>query len=144
MTCLERSRRCGMVRRVRIIFREAPWSNHDLAVGIALMGVGLGFLINPEGLAKLRALAYLNSTGSWAVWGTLFLIIGVLNVLVTLWPSPPCFSLRLFSRMAGAFGFLTLALSNMHFAVLIPSTIVYLTIAAWSLWGVLRTQGSGR
>lgn len=143
-TFIARSNRYGVLYRARSIFREAPWSNHDLLVGLALMGIGLGFLVNPEALTQLRALAYLNAAGSWTVLGASYLCMGSLNLLVTLWPSPPSFPLRLFSRMAGAFGFLTLALSNMHFAVLIPSTIVYVMVAVWSLWGVLRTQGRGR
>ena len=135
-------REIGAFQRLREIMADAPWSNHDLLVGISLFFVGVIFAINSESFQQLRALAYLRNTH--IPWAIVFIVIGGLNILNTVWCVEPPFWVRLLSRMAGAFCFLTLAFSNMMFAILIPSTIVYLLIALWSTWGILRTKASGR
>jgi hypothetical protein len=121
---------------------EAPWSNHDLLVGISLFLIGIFFLLDAEQFQRLRALAYLRDLNY--PWGFIFIGTGIINICVTLWCVAPPFSLRLFSRMIGAFCFLTMTLSNIMFSPLIPSTVVYSSVAAWSVWGILRTKSSGR
>jgi hypothetical protein len=132
----------GVYRRIQEIMTNAPWSNHDLLVGISLLFVGIVFLLDAEQFQRLRALAYLRDLNY--PWGFIFLVIGFFNISVTLWCETPPFFLRLLSRMAGAFCFLTLMLSNIMFSPLIPSTVIYSTIAVWSIWGIFRTKASGR
>lgn len=136
--------RYGTCRRIREIMSEAPWSNHDLFVSLTLIAIGTGLYIYPEVFTELRALAYLNKLASLSVWVTFFLFSGFVNLAVVLWCETPPFTIRLLVRMLGAFCFLIMAFSGLMFSVLIPSTIVYSMIAIWSIWGILRTQASGR
>jgi len=129
-------------QRIHSIMLDAPWSNHDLLVGISLFCMGIIFLVNAEQFQQLRALEYLRDLNY--PWGFIFLSTGLFNISVTLWCIEPPFLVRLLSRMSGAFCFLTLMLSNINFSALIPSTVIYSTIAIWSIWGILRTKVSGR
>ena len=135
-------RNFGTFQRIHEIMADAPWSNHDLLVGISLLFVGIFFLLDTEQFQRLRALAYLRDLDY--PWGFIFVGSGVFTICVTLWCIEPPFSLRLLSRMIGAFCFLTMTLSNIMFSPLIPSTAVYSSIAVWSIWGILRTKASGR
>lgn len=136
--------RWGTLRRLQDIVYEAPWSNHDLLVGVIMTFMGLVLFVNPNAFEQLRALAYLNTHGKPLYWASLFLSVGIVNLIVTLWCKAPPFAVRLMARMFGAFGFLVLALSTMLFSMATPSLVVYLTLAIWSMWGILRTKASGR
>lgn len=136
--------RYGLCRRLRDILADAPWSNHDLLVSISLMLMGTILIIDPDAFSKLRALAYLHHRGGAQVWSLLFLGCGVTQFTVTLWRQSPPFWIRLLARMCGAFCFVLLALSSALFSVTTPSMVVYLMLAIWSVWGILRTHASGR
>lgn len=136
--------RYGTCRRIREIMSEAPWSNHDLFVSLTLIFIGISLYFFPETFSNLRAFAYLNNLATSEFWEVFFLFSGIINLTVVLWCKTPPFAVRLLSRMLGAFCFLLMALSGIMFSLVIPSTIVYGMIAVWSIWGILRTQASGR
>lgn len=136
--------RYGTCRRIREIMSEAPWSNHDLFASLTLIAIGMGLYVYPGMFSLLRSLAYLNQLASPSIWVIFFLFSGFVNLAVVLWCETPPFTVRLLVRMLGAFCFLLMAFSGLMFSVLIPSTIVYGMIAIWSIWGILRTQASGR
>lgn len=129
--------------RLRCIMAEAPWSNHDLLSGMILMFIGLLFFYDPDIYVKLRTLNFIAQNGHSTQWSGLFLFGGVYGLAVTLWRIAPPFLVRITARMCYAFCFLTLAFSSFQFSTT-PSAITFSFIAIWSVWGILRTQASGR
>lgn len=135
--------RNGTCRRLHSIMAEAPWSNHDLLSGFILLFIGLLLLYDPEIYTKLRTLNFIAQKGYTEEWSGLFLFSGIYGVTVTLWCLSPPFLIRITARMFYAFCFLTLAFSSFQFSTT-PSAITFSMIAIWSVWGILRTQTSGR
>jgi len=135
--------RYGTGRRLQGILTEAPWSNHDLLSGLILLGIGGLLFYDPTVYTKLRTLNFIAHSGYTSEWSGLFLFSGLYGMAVTLWCLAPPLSLRIAARMLYAFCFLTLAFSSWQFAAT-PSAITFSLIALWSVWGILRTQPSGR
>jgi hypothetical protein len=78
------------------------------------------------------------------VWGGLFLACGFVSVGTTIWCVRPSFGTRLLSRMGVAFCLLCFALNNLLYQPPPLSTVTYLCLSTWSLWGIVRTKASGR
>lgn len=135
--------RYGTGRRLQSILSDAPWSNHDLLSGLILLGIGGLLFYDPTIYTKLRTLNFIAQSGYTSEWSGLFLFSVGYGLAVTLWCLAPPFPLRIAARMFYAFCFLTLAFSSWQFAAT-PSAITFSLIALWSVWGVLRTQTSGR
>lgn len=134
----------GTTRRLREIMTDAPWSNHDLLVSTILLFIGVALFIEPSITSKLRAMTYLHETWGPRNLAILFVVVGSVNLVVTLWCVSPHFYVRLISRMAGAFCLMLLAFSTCLFSPIAPPTITYLLVGLWSVWGILRTHKSGR
>lgn len=133
----------GTGRRIRQILVDAPWSNHDLLSGMILGLIGLLLLINPALYTTLRTLNFIAHSELTDEWSALFIFSGLYGLAMTLWCMAPPFWIRITARMFYAFCFLTLAFSSWQFSAT-PSAITFLLLGIWSVWGILRTQASGR
>lgn len=137
--------RYGTIRRLRDIFLEAPWSNYDLLVSLVVIGIGIYLIANNEMFENIGGVYYqMASVATERQWGALFVGCGSFGLLAVIWCNAPGFVLRLSARMATAFCILVLAGNN---ALNMPpplSTVTYMLLSVWSVWGILRTHGSGR
>lgn len=136
---------CGTCRRVREIMIDAPWSNFDLLASLITTGIGLYLLLSPEVLGAVggvyTAMALL---GPGCQWGLLFIGLGALGLVTVLWCISPSFGIRLLARMGTAFCLLTFAFNNLLYTPPPLSSITYVLLSVWSIWGILRTKASGR
>ena len=137
--------RYGTCRRLRDILAEAPWSNYDLLSALAVLGIGVYLLLHPtmfQAVGGVYArMAQVASEWLWAGW---FIGCGSFGLAVVLWCTAPGFGWRLAARMAIAFCVLILAGNNALYVPPPLSTVTYGLLAVWSVWGILRTRGSGR
>ena len=136
---------CGTCRRIREIMLDAPWSNFDLMTSVIVSGIGLYLLAMPgmfqaiggvySGMARLGP--------EWA-WACGFLLLGGLSLMTVLWCVRPRFAWRLLARMGVALCLVTFALNNLsHFPPPL-SSVTYVLLSAWALWGVVRTTSYDR
>ncbi len=133
------------VRRLRDILLEAPWSSYDLLSSSIVSGIGLYLLIYSEMFQQIGGV-YLQfaAVANERVWGGLFLACGVVGVGTTLWCVQPSFGARLLARMGVAFCMLCFALNNLLYNPPPLSTVTYVLLSVFALWGILRTKASGR
>lgn len=137
--------RWGTTRRLREILLEAPWSSYDLLSSLIVAGIGLYLLLIPSVLQGVGGVyGQFAAVASARVWGGLFLACGLTGAANTLWCVQPAFGLRLLSRMGVAFCLLCFALNNLLYRPPPLSTVTYLLLSVWALWGIVRTKSSGR
>lgn len=136
---------CGTYRRIREILINAPWSNFDLMASLITFSIGVYLFFSPTMFESIggvyRAMAEL---GSERAWGVLFIVLGSFGLLTVLWCVAPRFTWRLLARMGSAFCLVTFAFNNLSFQIPPLSTVTYVFLSLWALWGILRTQSSGR
>ena len=137
--------RYGTCRRLRDILAEAPWSNYDLLISLIVFGVGLYMLVCRTMFQHIGGVyAKMAQVADELTWGLLFVACGGISFAITIWCYAPGFLWRLGARMATAFCLLVLAGNN---ALHMPpplSTVTYILLAIWAVWGILRTRSSGR
>lgn len=137
--------RYGTCRRLRNILSDAPWSNYDLLMALITGGIGGYLLLYPTMFNQVGGVyRQMASVATEALWGWLFIGCGSFSLVVVLWCHAPAFLWRLAARMATAFCVLVLAGNN---ALNVPpplSTVTYVLLSVWAVWGILRTRGSGR
>ena len=133
------------ISRLRSILLDAPWSSYDLLSSVIVSGIGIYLLIYSEMFLEVGGV-YLQfaMVADERVWGGLFLACGLVGVGTTLWCVRPAFVPRLLSRMGVAFCLLCFALNNLLYKPPPLSTVTYVCLSVWSLWGILRTKASGR
>lgn len=132
-------------RRLRSILLDAPWSSYDLLSSLIVAGIGLYLLLVPDLFQGVGGVYVQFATvASERVWGGLFLACGLVGAANTLWCVIPAFSVRLLSRMGVAFCLLCFALNNLLYRPPPLSTVTYVLLSVWALWGILRTKSSGR
>lgn len=137
--------RYGAWWRVWDILSEAPWSNYDLLASLIVLGVGIYLQLYPEMFGHIGGVyRQMAEVASARQWGGLFLGCGSFGLAVVLWCRAPAFIWRLTARMAVAFCLLVLASNNALNTPPPLSTITYVLLSLWSVWGILRTRGSGR
>lgn len=136
---------CRTCQRIREIMLDAPWSNFDLMTGLIVSGIGLYLLVMP-GMFQAVGGVYVGMArlGQEWVWASLFLSFGGLCLATVLWCVRPRFGWRLLARMGTALCLLTFALNNLSYSPPPLSSVTYVMLSAWSLWGVLRTKSRGR
>lgn len=136
---------CGTCRRIRELMLDAPWSNFDLMASGITFWIGVYLLAAPEILGKIGGVyAAMAAIAPGQVWGGLFVVLGGIGLATVLWCVTPRFIWRLLARMGVAFCLLTFAFNNISASPPPLSSVTYLFLAAWALWGVTRTQSSGR
>ena len=137
--------RYGTFRRLRDILADAPWSNYDMLASLVVLGVGLYLAAHPKMFDSIGGVYHqMAMVAAEKQWGMLFIGCGGFGLAVVLWCRAPAFLWRLSARMAVAFCLLVLAGNN---AMNIPpplSTVTYVLLSILSVWGILRTRGSGR
>lgn len=136
---------CGTCRRIREVLLDAPWSNFDLMASLITFWIGVYLLMSPGMFGRIggvyQAMAALGP--EWA-WGGLFVALGSIGLVTVLWCVAPRFLLRLLARMGVAFCLVTFALNNLSYPTPPLSAVTYTVLSLWALWGILRTQSSGR
>jgi len=135
----------GTGGRLRRILLEAPWSSYDLLSALIVSGIGLYLWLNAEIFQHIGGVyQQMADVATERQWGILFMGCGGFALIITLWCVAPPFLWRLSARMATAFCLLVLAGNNLLNFPPPLSTVTYLLLALWSVWGILRTQASGR
>lgn len=136
---------CTPCHRLRRIMLDAPWSSYDLLAALIVLGAGLYLLTAPHLFEHIGGVYQpMAAVAREWQWGALFVGCGLLGMAVTLWNRAPAFALMLAGRMATAFCLLTLAGNNILNGPPPMSAVAYLCLAAWSVWGILRTRPYGR
>lgn len=135
----------GTIRRFKDIVLSAPWSVYDLLSSVIVAGIGAYLLLYPTMFVQVGGVyrQFAAVANEW-VWGGLFLALGGVGMGATLWCVCPSFTARLLARMGVAFCLLCFALNNLLYDPPPLSTVTYLALSVWALWGVARTKSSGR
>lgn len=135
----------GTFNRLREILMAAPWSSYDLLSSLIVTGIGGYLLLMPDLFTRFAGVyRSMASVADARVWGGLFLSCGLVGLVNTLWCVRPTFGFRLLSRMSVAFCMVSFAANNLVYVPPPLSAVTYSCLAVWSLWGVVRTQASGR
>lgn len=140
---------CRFCERLREILYEAPWSSFDVITASVVFWLGV-YLSLHAGLFEQYGGQYggvynvMARLGSELVWGAMFLFLGTVGLLNTLWLVRPPFSTRMLSRMGIAFCITSLAINNLGHDPPLASTVTYCVLSAAALWSVWRTKSSGR
>lgn len=136
---------CGTCRRIRELMLDAPWSNFDLMASGITFWIGAYLLAAPDILGKIGGVyASMAAIEPAWLWGGLFTTLGAVGLATVLWCVAPRFVWRLLARMGVAFCLLTFAFNNLSASPPPLSSVTYVFLATWALWGVTRTQASGR
>ena len=137
---------CGVCRRIREVLLDAPWSNFDLMASLITFWIGVYLFLSPWMFSQIGGVyAAMAEWGTEWAWGGLFMALGGVGLLTVLWCIAPKFPMRLLARMGVAFCLVTFALNNLSYHPKPPlSTVTYVFLSLWSLWGILRTQSNGR
>lgn len=115
-----------------------------MASGITFW-IGAYLLAAPDILGKIGGVyAPMAAIEPGWVWGGLFTALGAVGLATVLRCVAPRFAWRLLARMGVAFCLLTFAFNNLSASPPPLSSVTYVFLATWALWGVTRTQASGR
>lgn len=135
----------GTMRRLRAVMIDAPWSSFDLLASLIVSWIGLYLWWRPDMFGHIGGVytAFARLAPEWA-WGCAFMLVGGLSLATVLWCERPRFAWRLLARMLIAFFLLLFAFNNLSHSPPPLSTITYVWLSCWALWGVVRTCPSGR
>ena len=136
---------CAVCRRFQRIMADAPWSSYDLLASLIVFGVGVFLWVTPQMFSHIGGVYQpMANVAEERAWGLLFIGCGLWGLGVTLWGRAPGFLCRLSGRMATAFCLLILAGNNVMNLPPPLSSVTYLMLSLWAVWGILRTRNHGR
>lgn len=135
----------GTARRVREVMTTAPWSSFDLLASLIVSWIGVYLWARPDMFGHIGGVyATFARLGPERVWGGAFLLAGSVGLATVLWCERPRFVWRLLARMLTAFCLLLFAFNNLSHSPPPLSTVTYVWLGAWALWGIVRTRPSDR